>query len=92
LLVEEGRLGRHATLTRGGPDVDRGFDAQARYAGSDRVLEQVTVIAGDFHHERLGTESKAVRGLLDEPLGVLHPAVGVGGKIRVLGECYLRGD
>ena len=63
LLVEEGRLGRHATLTRGGSDIHRRLDAQARYARGDRVLEQVTVIAGDFDHERLGAESEAVRGV-----------------------------
>ena len=49
-LVQEGRVGGHATLARGGSDIHRRLDAQARYARSD-VLQQVAIIAGDFDHE-----------------------------------------
>ena len=91
-LVEEGRFGRHSTLARGGSDIHRRLDAEARYAPCDRVLEQITVVAGDFDHEGSATESEAFRGVVDERLRVLHPGVGVRGEVCVLGECVFRGD
>ena len=74
LFVQEGRYSRHATLARGGSDIHRRLDAQARYAPCDRVLEQVAVVASDFDHEGSGTESEAFSGVVDERLRVLHPA------------------
>ena len=74
LLVEEGRLGRHATIARSGSDIHRRLDAQARYARGDHVLEQVAVVAGDFDHERVRTESEAFRGVVDEPSSRAAPS------------------
>ena len=91
-LVQEGRCRRHTSLASGGTDIHRRLDAQARYARSDHVLEQVTVIAGDFDHERFGAESKPSRGVVHEPLRVLYPAVGVGREVGVVRESIFRGD
>ena len=55
-LVKEGRYGWHATRTCGRYDIHRRFDAEAWNTSGNHMLEQVTVIAGDFDHKRFGTE------------------------------------
>ena len=75
LRRQERRLGRHALRPRSLADVHRRLDAQAPDARSDDVLQQVTVVAGDLHHERLGAEPEPLHGIVDEPLRMLHPAV-----------------
>src|SRR6476620_12528007 len=83
-LVQEGRFSWHASVARGGSDIHRWLDAQAGYARTDHVLQQITVIAGDFDDKRFGSEPNASRGVVDKPLRVLYPAVGIRREVGVL--------
>src|SRR3954470_3031954 len=65
--------GWHAALARNCSGIHRRLDAQARDARIDRMLQQAIVVAGDFDHKRVGTESEAFGGVIDEPPRVLDP-------------------
>src|SRR4029453_15693035 len=73
LDAEEGDLRRDAALDRPGGGVRRGLDPERGDAESNRVLKEVTVIAGDFDDERLRPETEAVDRRLDEPFRMLDP-------------------
>ena len=92
LRGEERRERGHALVAGGLADVDRRLHTQAADAALDDVLEQVAVVAGHLHHERVGGEAEALDRAVDEPAGVLDPGGGEGGEVGVLGERLLGRD
>jgi hypothetical protein len=56
------------------------------------MLQQISVVAGDFDHKRIGPEPEALGGLIDERFRVLDPAVGIRRVVGVFGESLLRRD
>lgn len=66
-----------------------GLDSQNRNAFSDKVLEQVTVVAGDLHDPALIIQSETLRNRIRVPSSVLEPAIGIGRKISIVREDIL---
>ena len=55
------------------------------------ILEQIAVIAGQFHHQAVVAQLEALDHQLGVGLGMGQPTVGIGGEIGVLGEDMFRG-
>src|SRR5687767_4716673 len=68
------------------------LDAQHRNTLLHEILEQVAVIARQFHHEAVRAQLKPFGHQLGIGLGMGQPAVGVGRKISVLAEDMFRTD
>ena len=84
-LAKEQLTNLQALLPRRTRGAGSRFDTQAGNAALRHVLQQVTVISGDFHHPALGIQAKTLDHLRDVTLGVLQPAAGVGAKIGIVG-------
>ena len=59
------------------------LDAEYRYTGSDKVLQQVAVVTGDLEDQTSRPKLKRSRINTLYLTCVLHPAVGIGGKVGV---------
>jgi hypothetical protein len=53
---------------------------------SDEILEQVAIVAGDFHDETLAIEAETLGHFVAVLFAVLQPGIGIGRKIGVVGE------
>ena len=91
-FAEELHRGGHAALDGHLGHVGRRLHTQHRDARSDEVLQQVAVVAGDFHHLVLCTQVEALDGPVGVAPAVLHPARRVGAEVGVLAEDVLGGD
>src|SRR6187549_1538450 len=89
-FAKEAHLSRNSTLLRFFGDIRCGLDAQYGDVFCDKVLEQVTVIAGDFHNLALGVQSESFRYSLGILPGVRQPTVRKRGEIRVVGKDLFR--
>ena len=69
---------RDASFLRHLRDIRRGFDAKGRNFSSYELLQQVTVVAGNFDDLAVLIELVLAADLLDVSLGVRHPGVGEG--------------
>ena len=56
-------------------NIHRGFDAEGRYFSTYKLLQQVTVVAGNFDDLALLIKLVLVADLLDVSLRVLHPGI-----------------
>ncbi|MNK87175.1 hypothetical protein D3C87_1071050 [compost metagenome] len=63
----------------------RRFNAQAGNAASGDVLQQVTVVGGDFHHTAVGGQAETLDHLGDIALGMGQPGAGERTEVGVLG-------
>ena len=80
------------SLLRHRGHVGGGLDAERRDAALDNVLQQIAVVAGELHHEAVGTQSEALDRHLHILARVVDPGVRVRREVRVLGEDVLGGD
>ena len=71
-------------------DVGGRLDPQHRDAGGDEVLEQVAVVAGDFHHAAVRAQLEAIRGHHGVTARMFDPARRVGREVGVLAEDRVR--
>ncbi len=69
---------RYAILDRDLGHIGGGFDAQNGHALRDKMLQQVTVVAGDLHHAAVSTDPEALAHQFAVLACVLYPAVRVG--------------
>jgi len=81
---------RHADLLgRSGHRIRR-IDAEHGYAPVDEVLQQVAVVAGEFHHETVRAEPEPPDRHVGVAPRVRQPLVGVGREIDVVAEQLFR--
>jgi hypothetical protein len=90
LHAEETHVRRDPFRDRGLRDVRRGLDSQHRYSLLAEVLQQVTVVAGDFHDLARRAETEALGHRDGVGPGMLEPRIRVGGEIRVVAEDAIR--
>ncbi|MNN01717.1 hypothetical protein D3C81_1143440 [compost metagenome] len=62
-----------------------GFDTEARNAALGHILQQVTVVGGDFHHPALAVQAETLDHLPDIVAGMGQPRTGIGAEIRIVG-------
>ncbi len=55
--TEERNLGRYSCVTGHRSHVGGGFDAEHRHAGSQEMLQEITVVAGNLDDEAVGAEA-----------------------------------
>src|SRR5262249_5942051 len=77
---------------RSGRDIAGRFHTQYRYVAGQKVLQQVTVVAGDFNDLTVRPERKAVDDRQTVLTGVLNPAVCIRGEIAVFAKDLLGRD
>jgi hypothetical protein len=75
---------------RGGGNVRGGFDPHHRNAGVPEVLQQITVVGGHLHHQGVRAQPEATDHGGGITACMLDPACGIGGKIRVIAEDFVR--
>jgi hypothetical protein len=68
------------------------LDPEHRYTSLDKILEEITVIAGHLDDLRALIQSEAVNDHRDIIFGMLEPVVGIRGEIGVLRENLFRTD
>src|SRR5471032_985461 len=75
---------RGDSLFHGHPgDVGRRFNAEDGNAKLLEILEQIAVVAGDFHDSRCSTQLQSFDHILCIFLAMPEPTVGIRGEIRV---------
>jgi hypothetical protein len=67
-------------------DIGGGLDAEAGDARPLKIAQEVTVVAGDFHHELFGAEGVFLDVASCGFAGMIKHRVGEGGKIEVIGK------
>jgi hypothetical protein len=92
-LAEEHPLRRRPARPRGVRDTPAWLDAENPDPARNGGLEEVAVVARRLDDEAPRAEAQLARHVVDETAGVVHPAVGVGGEVGVVGrEDLLRRD
>jgi len=86
IVAEEFDEGVDAFFTGDFGDVGGRLDAEAGDFGFGKVLEEVTVVAGDFDDVALGVKREFADVALDGFASVTEQSVGKGGKIEVFAE------
>src|SRR5690606_22564263 len=64
--------------------VRRGLDAQHGNTLVYKILEEVTIVAGHFRNQAIGTDGETLDHLVGVVGNVLEPRVRIGGKVRVV--------
>ena len=86
LRAEEPHERGHAFIDGNLSDIGRRLNAKHRYLPADEILEQVTIVAGDFHDKALAIEAKSLGHFVAVAFAMLQPGIRIGGKIRVVGK------
>ena len=92
VVAEEFDQGLDAFFACDFGDVGGRLDAEAGNFGFGEVLEQVTVVAGDFDDVAVGVQGELADVALDRFAGMTEKSVGKGGKIEIFGEKLRRRD
>src|SRR5690606_38836129 len=64
--------------------VRRGLDAQHGNTLVYKILEEVTIVAGHFRNQAIGTDGETLDHVVGVVGNVLEPRVRIGGKVRVV--------
>ena len=92
LTSKESQQGRHTLLFRHLGDVGGGFHAQHGNPFLHEILQQVSVVAGELHHQALGAQVQALRDHVHVVRRMFEPAVRVGREIGVFRKDVLGAD
>ena len=92
LLAEEGHPGGNIPLIPGHRrHVGRRLHPQYRHPQGPEILQQITVVAGDLHHQGAFIQGQLPGDGLGIAAGMIQPTAGIGGKIRVVcGKQFIR--
>ena len=91
-LAEELHQGGNADFFRSRRDGTGRIDAEHRHAHVNEVLQQVPIVAREFHDQAVFAEAEPVPRHFAVRFGVRQPVVRVGREIHVVAEQFLRRD
>src|SRR3989338_3524202 len=87
--AEKLRQRGHASLFSHIGDVPRRVNPQGRYAGMDKILQEVAVIARDLNHKAIPVQVPASDQSFRKPLRMAQHGIRKRGKIQVIPEEHI---
>src|SRR5690348_1988810 len=91
-LAKEPDQRRYVLFFRYLRDIGSRLDAKDRYFALYEVLQQVTIVAGQFHNQAAVVKGEALHHLFRVAAAMIQPAVGERGEIGVLRKNVLGAD
>ena len=89
---EEFHQGWNTFLARGFRYVCRRLYTQDGYSMLGKILEKISIVAGEFYGKRVWSQSEPVRRHSCIRLGMLQPAIGVRREISIFRKNVIRTD